>query len=187
MVDEAAFCGEDLFEELVLPLALQEDVATMFVTTPGPQDSWLMQAVQQVHSSAPTTPIIPVISAYTPCDLCKTSLSPGSCLHNLNDRAPSKTSTRSDMLKPLFRDQQRFLAENYGLAITPSDRCFDAASVMYMLNRPPIYVPPMVRYVFVGIDPAEGGRNHFAITAQVCVGANEWAVSGRIDVFNIYI
>lgn len=108
--------------------------------------------------------------------MCKATLAPGMCLHNLNDRAPSKNPARADTLKLLFRDQKRFLAENYGVVLTPSDRCFDSASVLRVLQKEPVDVPPRVKYVFIAIDPAEGGRNDFALTAQVCIGANDWVV-----------
>lgn len=42
VVDEAAFCREDLFEELLLPRALQKDVAILIVNPPGPPDNWFV-------------------------------------------------------------------------------------------------------------------------------------------------
>ena len=53
-------------EELVLPVAFQQHVTTLLVTTPGAPDSWFMQAVRVMHPDRPNEPIIPLRSAYKP-------------------------------------------------------------------------------------------------------------------------
>lgn len=175
-MDEAAFVAAKVIEELFLPVAFQKHVTTLFVTTPGGTDSWFMWAVQVMHPDRPDEPIIPLRSAYRPCDKCAKAAVPTLCLHVANMRAPSKDPERERVLRLLIRDQALFVAESLGLAATQSGRIFNRDAVLRLQASAP-YTGPLAPFdIIIGVDGSEGGSDKYALTAQCSLGGQHRAV-----------
>jgi hypothetical protein len=177
VVDEAGFVKRQLIEELVLPVGFQKHVTTILVTTPGPPDSWFMQAVHVMHPDRPDQPIIPLRSAYKPCDACAKLAVPRLCQHVANKRAPTKDPVRERVLRCLYRDDGRYVAESLGLASAATNRCFHPDAALRMLERNSRAMTTHPRHIIVGVDSAVGGHDQFAICAQCMVADGEWVVS----------
>ncbi len=177
VVDEAGFVKRQLIEELVLPVGFQKHVTTILVTTPGPPDSWFMQAVHVMHPDRPDQPIIPLRSAYKPCDACSKLAVPRLCQHVANKRAPTKDPARERVLRCLYRDDGRYVAESLGLSVAATNCCFNPDAALRMLQRTSRVLNVHPRYIIVGVDSAEGGHDQFALCAQCIVADGEWVVS----------
>jgi len=177
VLDEAAFVAAKYIEELFLPVGFQKHVTSMLVTTPGAPDSWFMQAVRVMHPDRPDEPILPLRTAYKPCDRCAKEKVPGVCMHVANMRAPSKDPERQRVLRCLIRDTALFIAESLGLAANPSNRIFNQDSVARLLASPPFSAFSVPRDIIIGVDGAEGGSDQFAITAQCAIDGQRRVVS----------
>lgn len=185
VVDEASFVSKRLMEELVLPVGFQKHVTTILVTTPGPPDSWFMQAVRVMHPDRPNEPIIPLRSAYKPCDACAKTAVPRLCMHVSNKRAPSKDPVRERVLRNLFRDQNRYVAESLGLESAPTGRAFHPDAVMRLMDRTNYAMKTGPRHIMVSVDAAEGGKDEFAICAQTMVEGGQWLVRLFFSLFSL--
>ena len=102
-------------------------------------------------------------------------------MHVTNKRAPTKDPARERILRKLYRDDNRYVAESLGLAAAPSNRCFHPDSVMRLLDRTQFRYTGDSRFIFICIDAAEGGSDEFAITAQQMINDGQWLV--RLCVF----
>ena len=122
-------------------------------------------------------PIIPVLRTFTACDSCLKTAAPWACLHRTNKRATWKNPIKERIWKPLWgAAEDVFAAENLGIELESSDNMFHSDWVHALRMRPRKRIESMVRYVYIGIDPAEGGFDQFAITAMVLLDTI-WVVS----------
>jgi hypothetical protein len=145
-------------------------------TTPGPVDSWFMRAIKLI-SPETGKPIIPVLRTMKICDACMKGPAPWACQHSINKRATWKNPIKERIWKPLWgAAEDVFAAENLGIELDSSDNMFHADWVHSLRTRPRKRIDSMARYVYIGIDPAEGGFDQFAITAMVLLDCI-WVVS----------
>lgn len=181
IVDEAAFVAAKMFLECVLPVGLNTQVTTLLATTPGPEESWFMQAIRLVRDDT-GEPIIPIKRAYEPCDYHAKTKTPWVCMCRLNNRASWKNPQREQQWAPLWGEHQdTFQAENKGVSVATGNRGFNPETVHRLRERPGYVIGAPVNFIFITIDPAEGGKDEFAIVASCDVGGSQLVVSGCRD------
>lgn len=135
-----------------------------------------MRAIKLI-SEETGKPIIPVLRTVKICDACMKSDAPWSCQHNTNKRATWKNPIKERIWKPLWGiNSEIFAAENLGIELDSNDAMYHADWVHTLHTRPRRRIESMARYVYIGIDPAEGGFDQFAITAMVLIDV-VWVVS----------
>lgn len=177
IIDETAFVAEKLITHCVLPVALNQHVTTLFASTPGPPESWFMQAIRLVREDT-GQPLIPIKRPYEPCDYHARTATPWVCMCRFDQRATWKNAERERLLAPLwFARQDVLAAENLGIQIASSNIAFHPDSVERFRRR---VVPPLTSnppYVYITMDPAEGGKDEFAIVALCDIGGAAMVVS----------
>ena len=159
----------------ILPVVLSDHVTTLFATTPGPVTSWFMQAIKL--RDAQGKPLIPLKRTYEPCDMHAQTDTPWICACNIIKRAEWKNETREDYWAPLWGARRDvFEQERKGVEIHLTTQMFSAQSVEQLRTRPHLPVRSPLRYIYIAIDPAEGGKDEFAIAALTFQDSH-WLVS----------
>lgn len=159
-----------------LPVGLNDHVTTLLATTPGSQTSWFMQAIKMIE---PTTglPIIPLKRTYKPCDFHAKTATPWVCACKMDKRASWKNPVRERIWEPLWQaDKETFVAENLGVEVDMGGSVFNSAWVERLRTRTPYEITGPVRWIYIAMDPAEGGRDEFAIVAMALIDT-VWVVS----------
>ena len=173
---EAAFASAHFLLTGPLPVGLNDHVCVLLATTPGKLDSWFMRSIRLI-SEETGKPIIPVLRTYQPCDAHMKTDAPWMCQCKVNKRATWKNPIKERIWKPLWGTESAvFAAENLGIELDANDSMFHADWVHALRTRPRKRIDSMARYVYIGIDPAEGGFDQFAITAMTLVDT-VWVVS----------
>ena len=158
-----------LLLECVLPVGLSTHVTTVLATTPGPEESWFMKAIRLVIEGT-DEPLIPLKRAYQPCEMHAKTRTPWVCTCKVNQRATWKNPERERQWAQLwFTRQDTFIAENLGVQAVSTNQAFHPEAVARLRERPRRAVAETLRYIFITIDPAEGGSDEFAIVASACV------------------
>lgn len=178
IIDEASFVKRSLLESCVLPVGLNTHVTTVLASTPGPSESWFMQAICLIDPDS-GLPIVPIKRAYEPCDFHKKTRTPWACACKIDQRASWKNPERERVWSRLwFSRQDTFIAENLGLQVASGNVGFHPEAVQRMLDRPRYTMVTSPPVIFIAIDPAEGGSDEFAICAAADVGGASLVVSG---------
>lgn len=178
IVDEAAFVSPRLLLECVLPVGLNTHVTTVLATTPGPEEAWFMKAIGLIRDDN-GKPLIPIKRAYEPCEMHAKTRTPWVCTCRMNDRASWKNPERERLWAQLwFSRQDTFHAENLGLQVASTNQAFHPDAVARFRDRPRRTIVEPVRFIFITIDPAEGGQDDFAIVASADIGGASLAVRG---------
>lgn len=165
-----------LLLECVLPVGLSTHVATVLATTPGRDDSWFMRALNLVRPDT-GLPLMPVKRAYEPCDMHAKTRTPWVCTCNINQRASWKNPERERIWAPFwFSNQETFIAESLGVQVASSNQGFHPEAVARLRERPRCTLAPPVRFIFITVDPAEGGQDEFAIVASTDTGGSSFVV-----------
>ena len=179
IVDEAGFVPSKLFMECVLPVGLSNHVTTVLATTPGPEDSWFMQAIKLVREDNGEA-LIPLKRAYEPCDMHRKTRTPQICMCRANQRASWKNPLRERAWAPLwFSRQDTFHAENLGIEIVSNNQAFHPDAIARFRTRPRMEIKETVKYIFIAIDPAGGGQDEYSIVAAASVGGASLTVCAR--------
>lgn len=129
-----------------------------------------MQAIRLVREDT-GEPLIPIKRPYEPCEYHAKTATPWVCMCKFDQRATWKNAERERLLAPLwFAQQDVFAAENLGIQAASGNIAFHPDAVARFRTRivPPLSAPQP--YVFICIDPAEGGKDEFAISAMCDVG-----------------
>jgi len=176
IVDEAAFVANSLLLECVLPVGLSSHVATVLATTPGREDSWFMRSIKLMRPDT-GQPLMPVKRAYEPCEMHAKTRTPWVCTCTINQRASWKNPERERMWAPFwFANQDTFIAESLGVQVTASTQGFHPDAVARLRERPRYHIGQPVRFIFITVDPAEGGQDEFAIVASTDVNGKSFVV-----------
>jgi len=175
MIDEASFISGNMLKTGPLPVGLNDHVTTLLATTPGKQSSWFMQAIKMLTDDG--RPIIPLKRTYEPCDYHAKTETPWVCTCRVNNRSAWKNPERENIWRPLWQaDQATFAAENLGIEMDHGGSVFHSAWVDALRARPRYRFTTPARFIYIGIDPAEGGKDEFAITAMTLLDTI-WVVS----------
>lgn len=177
IVDEAAFVKDSLLLQCVLPVGLNAHVTTLMASTPGPAESWFMQAIKLLKPDS-DVPVMPIIRAFAPCDMHAKSKNPQACMCKLDQRASWKNKTRERNWEGFwFSQKDTFIAENLGLQMADGAQVFHPDTVQRLRDRQRFHVTSPPAFIYITIDPAEGGKDKFAIVAHTDVGSHKWVVS----------
>lgn len=176
IVDEALVLEREFIETLLLPVAALADVTCIFATTPGDDTSWIAQAIAKRDPDNPDLPYVPQVTAYKPCKTCEREKRLELCPHVINFRPDYKDEYRIKKLQELTADKDTYLAEMYGIQQYSSQRYFskDDLAALFAAPRYKLTQPP--REIFISIDPANGGHDHYAITGMVRGADGMWVV-----------
>jgi hypothetical protein len=176
IVDEALVLEREFIETLLLPVAALSDVTCIFATTPGDDTSWIAQAIAKRDPDNPDLPYVPLVTAYKPCKTCEREKRLELCPHVINFRPDYKDEYRIKKLQELTADKDTYLAEMYGIQQYSSQRYFskDDLAALFAAPRYKLTQPP--REIFISIDPANGGHDHYAITGMVRGADGIWVV-----------
>ena len=176
IVDEAAFVNDSLLLQCVLPVGLNGHVTTLMASTPGPSESWFMQAIGLMRPDS-DEPLMQIKRAFAPCDTCAKSKRPQACMCKLDQRASWKNKVRERNWEPFwFSQKDTFVAENLGLQMADGAQVFHPDTVQRLRDRPRVSVKKPPPFILITIDPAEGGKDKFAMVAHANVGPGEWVV-----------
>ena len=176
VIDEAAFVSANMILTGILPVGLNAHVATLLATTPGKQSAWFMRAIKLINPQT-NKPIIPLLRTYMPCDFHLKTDTPWICTCKANKRADWKSPAREEIWRPLWFDRQEtFAAENKGIEIDMNNSVFSTKWVNTFRSAQREVISSMQRFVYIAIDPAEGGQDEFAICAMAVVDTL-WVVS----------
>ena len=177
IVDEAAFVKDALMLQCVLPVGLNGHVTTLLASTPGPPESWFMQAIKLLRPDS-DQPIMHIKRAFEPCDMHAKSKNPQACMCKLNQRASWKNTQREQIWEPLwFSQKDTFIAENLGLQGADGSQVFHPDTIQALRDRKREHINSKPAFVFITIDPAEGGPDRFGICGHVDNGSANWVVS----------
>ena len=123
-------------------------------------------------------PIIPLLVAWKPCDVHAKTATPWTCMCKTNQRAKWKSARRESIWKPLwFSQQEKFIAESLGISVAGGTQAIHPDAVERMRVETPrmlLSFPP--RFIFITMDPAEGGLDEFAIQATAMVDGCNYVV-----------
>ncbi len=92
LVDETAFIPKRTLTEGVLPVSVQDRVATLLTTTPGPENCYFMRLLEKVDARG--NPKLPIVRFGQPCVDCKQGDTPWKCTHNLQEVCPQIPSEK---------------------------------------------------------------------------------------------
>ncbi len=176
IVDEVAFIGTKMLQEGILPVGMSEHVATLLATTPGESVSWFMQSIKIIDAET-GKPLIPLLQSFKPCDAHSKTATQWTCTCNIDKRANWKSPSRERKWKQFWQGNiEVFEAERRGVVVDSAGVIFNAECVHRLATRDKFHIRHPPRYIYIGIDPAEGGKDHFAMTAMAfCEGV--WVVS----------
>jgi hypothetical protein len=177
LVDEASFIRDPMLLSTILPVGLNSFVATFLASTPGDANSWMMRSIS-LYDSETGEPLIPLLKTVEPCDMHAKTDKPWLCNCKQNKRAPWKSSAREKFWEPFWGAQGKktFFTETYGLVLDAVGACFHSKWLERLKTRPPVEITIPPNYVYVSIDPAEGGPDEFAISVMT-ISRDHWVVS----------
>ena len=93
------------------------------------------------------------------CDACLAKGIAGQCLHRIDSTPHFNSEANRDIARQMFGsdNEDQFLIENLGL--TPKDmspEVFAKDKILKIFSNPRVPSPPLVRYLFVAVDPCAG-------------------------------
>jgi len=180
IVDEASFIRDPMLLSTILPVGLNSFVATFLASTPGDANSWMMRAIL-LYDADSGDPIVPLLKTVEPCDMHAKTDKPWLCNCRQNKRAPWKSTAREKLWAPLWgvQGQKTFFTETYGLVLDAAGVQFHAKWLERLKSRDTVTITLPPTYVYVSVDPAEGGSDEFAINVMT-VSHDHWVVSSNL-------
>jgi hypothetical protein len=121
------------------------------------------------------TPLTNSIVLGDPCDMCRSTAHPEQCTHKNDTLASWKNPERMAHLAKWYRAIGRedvYRAELSAMGNVIDDSVFPKSLYDGFLSAPPVPPEGMFDAVYVGVDPAFGGKCQFALTAigQISTG-----------------
>ena len=163
ILEEFAYIHEEVFKNLVLPLAIRENFVMVAISTVG-NDTNHYSVLLNLRTPDGKRPFV-VIQAIQACKSCIAKNKAVDCKHV--KPPPWHQARNKEFIRLLHgENQDDFLRETVGI-IANSSRTHAFAPYMksYLESRPISFsVDPQT--IFIGIDPSGGGmRSHYAIVA----------------------
>lgn len=135
-----------------------------------------MQAIKLLRPDS-DQPIMHIKRAFAPCDIHAKSKNPQVCMCKLDQRASWKNKQRERVWEALwFSQKDTFMAENLGIQMADGSQVFHPDTIQALRDRKREEITKPPAFIFVTIDPAEGGPDKFAIMGHCDAGSGKWVV-----------
>lgn len=177
MIDEASFIRDPLLLSTILPVGLNSFVATFLASTPGDANSWMMRSIL-LYDPVTKEPLIPLLRTVEPCDMHAKTDKPWLCNCRPTKRAFWKSTGREQHWEAFWGAQGKktFFTETHGLVLGAEGVQFHAKWLERLKNRPTMEIGIPPTFIYVSVDPSEGGPDDFAVNVMTFVN-DHWVVS----------
>jgi len=165
LMDEVDFSKEALLT-VVLPLLCERDVVLFALSSPNIHGGVFTSLVFAKDKDG--NPLSNSMVLGDPCDMCRSTPHPEQCNHKADTIASWKDKERMELVQKLYSSIGRedvYRAELGNMGTLKNDTVFKRETYSGMISSEPIVTSEMINAVFVGVDPAYGGKCHMAVTA----------------------
>ena len=164
MLDEADFAKT--FFTVILPLMSETGHVLLAASSPNVGGGAFTDVV--FAKDADGVPLMNSVVLGDPCDMCKATSTPETCNHKTEEWATWKDPKRMARLAEIYRAtnmQNVLMSELHTMPRLMDSSLFSADIYSYMGATPPKKSSAKIRVVYIGLDPAGGGKCELAICA----------------------
>lgn len=161
VLEEAAYCDQQVINEVVLPLLSVKDSVLLCISTLLGASNMYSKMFNLIKPNG--DPLFETVQINLVCEECAKTDHPEKCTHKTNELPRWLSSDNVEMIKLMLQDDpELLLRETMGINAESTTRAFKECDVEMFVSRSRL-TPPRMQHIFTAVDPAGGGASAFAI------------------------
>ena len=172
VLEEAAFIGDDVWMQVILPLMQMDKTGVVGISTPQDSGSFYTNVIETLDDQG--NHVFETMQLRAACQKCIDTLDdPSKCPHENLERPPWQSESQVRKVEALYGAKNKQLAQQelYGMSSGGGGGVFVKKAIKHLFNREREALPASTTHVYIAVDPSGGGASKFAMVSGVMTGS----------------